>query len=71
MINCKETLNYQENLYFIKRKIKESRINPELIDSLKNYLECDLVLKQNNNGDSHYLFLVLIPIVEILEHIPK
>lgn len=71
MINCKETLNYQENLYIIKRKIKESKINPELIDSLKNYLECDLVLKQNNNGDSHYLFLVLIPIVEILEHIPK
>lgn len=71
MINCKETLNYQGNLYIVKRKIKEHRINPDLIDVLKNYLECDMVLKQNNNNEIHFLFLVLIPLAEVLEHIPK
>jgi len=71
MINCKEKINYQGNLYVVKKKIKQSQINSELIDSLKNYWDCDLVLKQNNTEEKYLLFLILIPIAEVVEFIPK
>jgi len=71
MINCKETINYQGNLFYIRKKIKENQINPELIDSLKKYLDCDIVLKQNNQDGNMLLFLILIPKAEIIEFIPK
>ena len=71
MINCKETINYQGNLFYVRKKIKENQIKPELIDSLKNYLDCDIVLKQNNQEGNLFIFLVLIPVAEIIEFIPK
>ena len=64
-------LVYLLNLFYVRKKIKENQIKPELIDSLKNYLDCDVVLKQNNQEGNLLIFLVLIPIAEIVESIPK
>lgn len=66
MINCKEVINYQGNLYYVRKRIKESQMKEEFIDSLKSYWDCDIVLKHNSNEEKFYLFLSLIPIAEIV-----
>jgi hypothetical protein len=66
---CKELFNYQDKLYYINRKLKESQVNPDFVTELKEYWRCDMVLKQiqRQTNDVHFLFLVEIPDAEILE----
>lgn len=56
MIN-KELVNYQDKLYWVYRKVKQSQIKQEHISDLKEYWFCDLVVRDRNSEDSKLLFL--------------
>ena len=68
---CKEFINYQNNLYWVYRKVKEHQIKPEYITHLRDFLGGDTVLKQNNTQEKYLLFLMLIPEAEVLEFTPN
>lgn len=70
MLN-KELVNYQGKLYYIYRKFKDSHIKPDKISELRELLECDVVLRQNNTNDKTLIFLREIKEAEILEFIPN
>ena len=53
----KELVNYQDKLYWIYRKVKQSQIKNEFISDLKNFWMCDLVVKDKNSDDAKLLFL--------------
>jgi len=40
-------LNFNDTLYILKRTIKESTIPEDQVQSYKNYLGCDTVLKKD------------------------
>jgi len=65
---CKELFNFQNKLYFIERRIKETRVKPEFIEDLKKYWGCDNVVRQMNRqtNENYLLFLKEIPEAEIL-----
>lgn len=62
MIN-KQIINFNDNLYFIKRKFHEESVKPEKIQELKELLEATIVLKK----DGWLLYCELIPEAEIVE----
>jgi hypothetical protein len=65
---CKELIKYQDKLYLLYDKVKESHIKPEKINDLKLLWECDIVLKQKNPvGEIYLLFLNEIQEAEIIE----
>lgn len=65
---CKELIRYQDKLYLVYDKVKESHIKPEKINDLKLLWECDIVLKQKNPvGEVYLLFLNEIQEAEIIE----
>lgn len=68
---CKELITYQNNLYWVYRKVKEHQLKPEYITQVKDYWGCDIVLKQNNIQEKYLLFLVLIPEAEVLNFTPN
>ncbi len=45
----KEIINYQGNLYWVYRKVKQTQINQEFISDLKGYWLCDLVVRDKNS----------------------
>lgn len=64
----KELFNFQDKLYFIERKIRETQVKSDLIEDLKKYWNCDTVVRQMNKqtNENILLFLVEIPEAEIL-----
>jgi hypothetical protein len=62
MINH-QLLNYNGNLYFLKRKYHELSIKTDKIQDLKDLLGCDIVLRK----DGFLLYCTLIPEAEIVE----
>lgn len=62
MINH-QLLNYNGNLYFLKRKFQELSVKPDKIQDLKQLLNCDIVLRK----DGWLLYCELIPEVEVVE----
>jgi hypothetical protein len=65
----KELLNYQDKLYFIERKMRESSIKPEFINDLKEYWGCSMVLKQTNRqtNETYLFFLIEIEDAKVVE----
>lgn len=61
-----EYVNYQNKLYYIYRKIKITQIKEEIIQEVKDFWLCDLVLKYSNQDDNSFLFLREIPDLEIM-----
>ena len=62
----KDLINYQDKLYWIYRRLKQSNIKEENIQFIKDFFHCDLVLKFRNNEDDSLLFLREISDIEIL-----
>ncbi len=56
MLN-KELINYQDKLYWIYRKVKQSQVKQELITELRDFWMCDLVVRDRNSDDSKLIFL--------------
>lgn len=67
----KELVNYQGKLFYIYRRFKETQIKTDRISELRDLLECDIVLKQNNTNDKTFIFLREIKDAEVLEFIPN
>jgi hypothetical protein len=62
----KDLINYQDKLYWIYRRLKQSSVREENVQIIKDFWYCDLVLKFRNNEDDSLLFLREIPDVEVL-----
>lgn len=58
----KETITYQEKLYYIYRKIKVSQLKNDFVLELKDIWLCDIVIKgRYQDNDESFLFLREIP----------
>lgn len=56
MIN-KELINYQDKLYWVYRRVKQSQVKQERITDLRDFWMCDLVVRDRNSDDSKLIFL--------------
>jgi hypothetical protein len=53
----KEYITYQDKLYWIYRKVKQSQIKEGSVTELKDFWMCDVVVKSRNQNDELLLFL--------------
>lgn len=53
----KEYVTYQDKLYWIYRKVKQTQIKEGLVTDLKDFWMCDVVVKSRNQNDELLLFL--------------
>jgi hypothetical protein len=65
MIN-NELVNYQDKLYSVYRKIKSSQVKENHIQDLKEFWDCDIVVKSKINNDDILYFMREIPELEVL-----
>jgi hypothetical protein len=63
MLN-KELINYNNKLYWVYRRIKESHIKVERINDIKQFWDCDIILRQRIQEDDILIFLKEIPDAE-------
>lgn len=57
MLLSKELVGYQDKLYWIYRKVKQSQIVDGSIQDLKEFWMCDVAVKNRFNNDDVILFL--------------
>ena len=65
MILNKELLNYNNKLYWVYRKIKINNIKDGKVNDVKEFWNCDVVLKMRNDSDE-LIFLREIPEAELI-----
>lgn len=65
MILNKELLNYNNKLYWVYRKIKINNIKDGKVNDVKEFWNCDVVLKMRNDSDE-LIFLREIPEAELV-----
>lgn len=53
----KELVNYQNKLYWVYRKIRQSQVKDGSISDLKEFWMCDMVVKSRNNDADVLLFM--------------
>lgn len=53
----KELITYQDKLFWVYRKVKQSQVKSEYISDLKEFWMCDLVVKDKNTDDAKLIFL--------------
>ena len=58
----KQVVNFQDNLYIIKRAIKETNIKEKFVQEYKEWIGCDTILKK----DGMYYFAIKIDEVQII-----
>jgi hypothetical protein len=56
MLN-KELVQYQDKLYWIYRKVKQSQVKEGFVSDLKEFWKCDMVVRSRINNDDNLLFL--------------
>ena len=56
MLN-KELVNYQDKLYWVYRKVKNSQVKEGSITDLRNFWMCDMVVRNRINNDDTLLFM--------------
>jgi len=64
MLLNKELINYNDKLYWVYRRIKESNINVGKVNDSKELWLCDIVLKQRVQENDILIFLREIPDAE-------
>jgi hypothetical protein len=58
----KETIIYQDRLFYIYRRVKVTQLKTEYVSELKEFWLCDLVIRgRYQNEDESFLFLREIP----------
>jgi len=60
MLN-KELVQYQNKLYWVYRRVKQSHIKEGSINDLKEFWHCDVTVRNRNQNDEYLLFLREIP----------
>lgn len=53
----KEYVTYQDKLYWIYRKVKQTHIKEGSVSDLKDFWMCEVAVKSRNNNDDYVLFL--------------
>ena len=53
----REYINYQDKLYWVYRKIKQSQVKDGSISDLKEFWMCDMVVRNKNQNDDTLLFM--------------
>ena len=54
----KETVTYQNKLYYIYRRVKVTQLKTEYVSELKDFWMCDIVIRgRYQNEDESFLFL--------------
>ena len=61
----KQVINFQDNLYIIKRTIREEFIKEEFVQEYKDYINADSVLKR----EGVYYFVNKIEESQIIEYV--
>ena len=56
----KEFVQYQNNLYWVYRKLKTSQVKEGYANDLKEFWNCDVVVKNKNQNDDFLFFLRLV-----------
>ena len=66
---CKELFNFQNKLFYIDRRMKESSVPQNMINELKSIWEIDMVVRQNSEqtNENYYLFLKEIKDAEVID----
>jgi hypothetical protein len=66
---CKELFNFQNKLFYIDRRMKESSVPQNMINELKSIWEIDMVVRQNSKqtNENYYLFLKEIKDAEVID----
>jgi hypothetical protein len=62
-----EYLNYNDKLYWVYRKVRQSRIKEEHINDVKDLWHCDMVLRTKNSDETYLIFIREIQEVEGVE----
>jgi hypothetical protein len=70
MVLNKELINYQDKLYWVYRKVKEDQIKTGHVSDVKEFWNCDMVVKGRTGNDGILLFLRLIEDAKIIEEKP-
>jgi hypothetical protein len=53
----KEFVNYQDKLYSVFKKVKQSSIKEGYLNDVKDFWNCDIVVKSRTNDQDTLLFL--------------
>lgn len=54
----KETITYQDKLYYIYRRVKVTQLKAEYVSEVKEFWMCDIVIRgRYQNEDESFLFL--------------
>jgi hypothetical protein len=59
MLN-KELFKYQDKLYYVFKKIRQSQIKEGYINDVKERWNCDLVVRSRQQNDDTLIFLIEI-----------
>lgn len=63
----KELINYQNKLYWVYKKVKQNQIKEGFVNDVKEFWNCDIVLKHRNSEDEYLLFMREIPEAELVQ----
>lgn len=53
----KELINYNDRLYWVYRKVRQTQIKENYINDVKEFWLCDLVLRTKNQEEVWLLFI--------------
>jgi len=53
----REFINYQEKLYWVYRKVRQSQIIENKVSDLRDFWMCDIVIKSRQHNDETLFFL--------------
>jgi hypothetical protein len=68
MLN-KELIHYNDKLYWVYRKVKQSQIKENHINDVKDMWMCDLVLRSKHQDETQLIFVREIEEAEIVRDI--
>ena len=68
MLN-KELITYNDKLYWVYRKVKQSHVNEKHINDIKEMWMCDLVLRTKNQEEIWLIFVREIEEAKIVREI--
>jgi hypothetical protein len=65
MLN-KELLKYQDKLYYVFKKLKQSQVKEGYVNDVKDWWNCDVVVRSRQQNDDTLIFLREIEDVTIV-----
>lgn len=63
----KEYVIYQDRLYWVFKRVPHSKIKEGYTNDVKEFWNCDVVVKSRQNNDDNLLFLREIPEAQIVK----